>query len=664
MQITAILLGLLLPAFAYSAYLIAHNGAVERARHLEGAVDQARRIQATIDRELASQLLVVRVLAASAFVQSGNLEEFHRRAVDAKRIINADVVVKNNRGDHLINTRRPWGDPIKAALTEADRRALETGVPTISNLYTSSLFKERIVSLNVPTRLGSHGPGLVNIGLSPGLLRDLMQQMALPEEWVAAVIDGNDRVVARSRHHERFLGEQVTETLRTNTTRQEGVWLGTTLDGVAVVSTFARSQVAPGWRVVVGVPTAVFEAPVQRSLFSLVMVGFVILSGAIGVAGWYAERLAGALARVSGHAKQVGEGKVLEPSTSTIREIAEVEQALSLAATRLQDRTRALEENERRLRLTLEAGKMGTWDWNLSTGAVHLDEMGCRIWGVEPASGTRLVEFYFQLVDPLDIEMLKKILGQTIERNTPYRHEFRIRHSDGSVKWLAGRGVLIGDDQGRLTRMIGINFDITEMKLSEERTAGLLAELNHRVKNSLAVLDAIANRTMLDAPTPAAFFEAFSGRLGALAASHALLAESGWQGVDVGRLVESQTAPYAGSDKGRIRCSGPLVQLGSDLSLALAFVLHELATNAAKHGALSVPTGRLDVTWERIGANGDEALHLIWVERDGPPVVLPTRQGYGSRLISQSLSYAFKGEVTQSYAPEGLTTKIKVRLAP
>jgi len=662
-QIMAIMLGLLLPAFAYAGYLIAHHAATERSRYHSEAVEIARRTVAAIDRELSRQLLVLKVMALSPLLREGRIAEFYPEALAAKQLINAEIVVKNDEGHHLINTRRPWGEPMLASLTDADRRALASDAPTISDLYRSSLVRLPIVSVAVPARLGDLGKGLVNTGILPTSLVELLQQQGLPDVWTVAIVDGNDRIVARSQQHRRYFGELATQDLRANATGQDGVWIGTSMEGAPVLQAYARSQIAPSWRVAVSIPNAELEQPLQRSLISLVLVGFVTLGGAVMLAGWFGERLARSLSRLAEDARRLGEGSPLPPRPSPVLEVDAVGRALTQAAVDLKERTRALAENERRLRLTLEAGNMGAWDWDLSTDVVRLDEVGCRLWGVDPAKAPPLVTSYFELVDPLDIEALKATLGKTIERNQPYRHEFRIRLADGRARWLAGRGVLIGDDQGRLTRMIGVNFDVTESKLAEQRLADLLAELNHRVKNSLAVLDAIASRTMLDARTPEAFFEAFSGRLSALASSHALLAESGWLGVDVGRLVESQTAPYAGGEKGRIHCSGPLVQLGSDLSLALAFVLHELATNAAKHGALSVPTGQLDVSWERVGANGAEALQLIWAERDGPPVVQPTRQGYGSRLISESLGYTFKGEVTQRYAPEGLTTEIRVPLA-
>ena len=394
----------------------------------------------------------------------------------------------------------------------------------------------------------------------------------------------------------------------------------------------------------------------------MVLIGLATLTGALIIAGWYGERLARALGTLANHAKRVGEGEVLVPAVTSVREINEVEQTLSRASVDLSKRAKALQENEQRLRLALEAGKMHAWDWDLVGGLVHMDAGGLELWGAEPTPGALPIETFFSVVDSRDVAKLRNTLEGVIAAHKPYSHEFRIKPGNGAVRWLAGRGLVLGDIEGKPTRMIGVNFDVTATKDAEKRTALLIAELNHRVKNSLAVLQAIANRTMSDAPSPEAFVETFTGRLMALEVSHSLLSESGWQGTDLMHLIANQTGPYSGNSKERIRCNGPIVRLGSDLSLAFGFVLHELTANAAKYGALSVPEGRLEVTWDLIKRDEHETLEFSWIERGGPSVQAPTRKGFGSKLIDESLAYAFKGKVTRSFEPAGMTAHISVSL--
>jgi PAS domain S-box-containing protein len=202
--------------------------------------------------------------------------------------------------------------------------------------------------------------------------------------------------------------------------------------------------------------------------------------------------------------------------------------------------------------------------------------------------------------------------------------------------------------------------DISERKQAEAYRELLIDELNHRVKNVLATIQAMASHTMRDAPSLDAFRSAFSGRLAAIAAAHDTIFNSGQGAADLESLVTKQVGPYAGSDPARLQFSGPPVRLPAAHAHALALVLHELATNAAKHGALSLDTGRIVLDWTVSDDSSGARLDMTWRESGGPTAAAPTRRGFGSRLIESALSHSLGGSVEMAYECSGLSVRLEL----
>jgi PAS domain S-box-containing protein len=214
----------------------------------------------------------------------------------------------------------------------------------------------------------------------------------------------------------------------------------------------------------------------------------------------------------------------------------------------------------------------------------------------------------------------------------------------------------------RLGKVVGaskVGRDITQRKQAEKLQRVLIDELNHRVKNTLATVQAIAGQSLAHAKSPTAFVASFTGRVRALAGAHTLLTRSEMRGAEIMDLVREQ-ALLGDADDPRISCTGPLLMLEPQAALHLALVLHELATNARKYGALSVPQGRLAVSWE-MRRNGGQNLLLRWAESNGPMVRAPTARGFGSTLIEHTLR-GHGGEASLHYRPDGVTCDINLPL--
>jgi two-component sensor histidine kinase len=238
---------------------------------------------------------------------------------------------------------------------------------------------------------------------------------------------------------------------------------------------------------------------------------------------------------------------------------------------------------------------------------------------------------------------------------------------------LVSRGNVVASQGGLSARMAGVTFDITDAKRQEQKQSLLISELSHRVKNTLAVLQAIAFRSLRADDTAEAFVARFNGRLHALANAHSLLTDTDWDGTTLRELITQETSAAEWLDE-RVTLEGPDVLLKPEPALALALVFHELTTNAIKHGALAGATGHLDVTWDvqpfSEPAQGPATLSghkrqlsLTWRERCGTPISADRSRGFGSDLIERSLRHGLGGSVVRSFGSDGVTVQITLPLS-
>jgi two-component sensor histidine kinase/PAS domain-containing protein len=220
----------------------------------------------------------------------------------------------------------------------------------------------------------------------------------------------------------------------------------------------------------------------------------------------------------------------------------------------------------------------------------------------------------------------------------------------------------ICDKDGAVTGIFVAGYDVTEQKRSEAHRQLLIRELSHRVKNTLAIVQAIASRTLRADVAPEQARTDFNDRILALARAHDILTTERWHGAAVQSLVE-KALEHQTDSADRFRFGGPPVLLSARAVTTMTMALHELSTNAAKYGALSTAEGRIEVTWELVGPEGDQRLKFTWAEKNGPPVEPPKRKGFGSRLIEQSIAMEFEGSSHVDFRPDGLVCTIEAPLA-
>lgn len=303
--------------------------------------------------------------------------------------------------------------------------------------------------------------------------------------------------------------------------------------------------------------------------------------------------------------------------------------------------------------------------------SAELDEPGPRIEYVNPAftclTGYTVNEVIGRTPRILqgpdtDRDVLDR-MRTALSAGEPFQAETINYRKDGTtyvVEWLI---TPVREPDGRIVRWISAQRDVTQRRIAEDRQNMLVRELHHRVKNTLATVQAVLNASLRSSMGMAEFRQAFTGRIASLAKTHALITEDHTQVVPFEELLRTELQAYDEPGRSRVSLRGPSVPLASELAVPVGMALHELATNAIRHGALGDPNGRLEVIWSVELAPTGQVLHWTWNEHDGPPTALPTREGFGSQLLNRVLTLQVGAKVDVAFDPDGLRVTVALPLA-
>jgi PAS domain S-box-containing protein len=318
----------------------------------------------------------------------------------------------------------------------------------------------------------------------------------------------------------------------------------------------------------------------------------------------------------------------------------------------------ALKESEARLQEALTAGRVVAFTWDPQTGLTQLSANAPETLGFAANESRRPGEF-FARVHPDDRAGFAAQIRALSPANPSYSASFRFLRPEGHEVWLEETGKAEFDADGRYLRLKGLTRDISGRKRAEERMRQLVHELDHRVKNVLASVATVAQRTGDGSASMEEFLRSFDGRIQAMANAHALLSRSRWQGASLADLVHKELAPWTGT--GNTTVEGPEVLLAPAATQPMAIVLHELATNASKYGALTTPQGRISVRWSvRREGDAPSVLVLDWIESGGPAVAAPSQPGYGTGIIRNLIPYEIGGTVELALDATGVRCRVEL----
>jgi PAS domain S-box-containing protein len=645
-SIIAVPLLLLLGAMLYRSTVQEH----ERLERLIG--QELDELTAAIDRDIERRLAVLQTLATSPALASEDWSAFY---LQAKASLGRNyLVLVDATGRQLVNTYVPYGQApaftANPATVESMRRAMR---PFVSDLFTSLVTRSPVYNVSIPIA-GDRGLRYVmSLGLFPEDLLGLLRDQHLDAGWTTVVWDRTGTIMARSRDHATWLGKKVPGHWRTQPIGQAVE--DRSMEGERVLAVSGRMAQA-GWTVRVSFPAKVIDAQTHQLLWvwgAAVLLVTVLTAVTAYIFGATFTRPLGAAARA---AAAMGRGDPVEVSDTRIAEVNAVNRALREAAAELDSNRAALRQSELLLGTAADVAQFGAHQYDAVNDRVIRSPQIRRILGVGTGEDSGL-DAALAFIHPDDRNEIASRKREILASEQQYQLTYRIRRPDGEVRWVMDRGQVERDGAGKALRVVGVLVDITDLKVVEQRQRLLFDELNHRVKNTLAIVQSLAQQTRRSTPDPEQFTRAFGERIMSMSRAHDLLARTAWQGAPLQEVVSAVLAPFD-APAGRIAIGGDAVELPASITITFALLLNELATNAAKYGALSVDAGRIGISWTVAPAGDGLMVDLVWQERDGPRVVPPTRRGFGSRLLAAS-AQQIKGELNARFEPDGLRCQIR-----
>ena len=645
-------LAIVVPVLAYSAFLLHRYTHSVRAADERRALQIARALNADVDREITAIITTLETLATSDALAARDFRSFYAQAKEALRSRPWNVVLLDANRRQLVNTRLPWGvTPPISTVVEPDlvRIARATDKPYITDLFMGTVAKSWVFSVSVPVRPHKEIEYALVMSLEPKLLVDILKGESLPTGWLAAIADRKNVNMARTQLEDQYIGRTIpNESLSQYGGRSEGVITTTDFEGRRSLQAFHFSKLT-GWRVATWAPLTVVEGQLHEAWMLFFWSGAVLLSLSLLLAFGVGRLMARPIGELMRAGAAVGQSKPVSPIVSTLREADQLSLVLSNAAKELHARMGAqahlaaiVSSSPSAIVSLAPDGTIRTWN------AAAADLFG---YGDTEAIG--------QPIDILSPEGAREAFDDLYARvrtGETVQADIVRRRKDGRLIEVSVNIAPMFDDAGELVGISSISRDISERKARERHIEFLMRELAHRSKNLLAVVQAIAGQTARGSPSVEEFHAHFSRRIHAMALSQDLLLARNFKGAGITELVRAQLAPFADEQSPRVSCSGPELEIRSDAVQGITLVLHELATNAAKYGALSVPDGCVAIAWEvDRSAPGEPRFRMSWRESGGPPVTSPKRKGFGHAVIAQMVASALRAQVALDYAPEGVS---------
>lgn len=625
----------------------------EQIRQRIGQVLEA--LIADVDRDMDRRLAILEILSNSPLLSAEDWPAFHEQAKASLRG-KAYLVLVDAEGRQLVNTYVPYGEaPTLTGDPATLQRMRQTARPVVSDLFTSLVVKQPVYNISIPVLRGNEVRFVMSLGLMPEDLRALLQSQGLPARWSAAIWDSGGIIIARTHDQARMVGTAVPP--RLGAQPQGSVVRTTSMDGEEVLMAVGRGQWSD-WTIAVAFPAALVDAQLRESLWFWGATILMVAGLVIGLAFLFGRELTRPLAAATAAAGALGRGEPFVTRDSRVSEVNAVNDALRRAQHDLEHGSAALRESEEQLRTAADAAQFGPHEYDVARDRAIRSPQFLKILGAEPGDASATFEAGLAFVHPDDREATRQRKQQILSgRDDRYQLEYRVRRRDGQVRWVMDRGQVIRDVEGKASRVIGVVLDITDLKEAEQRQRLLFDELNHRVKNTLSIVQSLAQQTLRTRPEPADFAQAFTDRLSSLAQAHGLLTQDSWRGASLQDIVA--TALSAFIDEGRpIHIDGAAATVPASATITLSLMLHELATNAAKYGALSVAEGRLSVVWSVVDSGSSIAIDLQWQEENGPPVSPPKHRGFGSRLLAGS-AQQLDAQFELDYAAPGVHCRLR-----
>jgi PAS domain S-box-containing protein len=615
-------------------------------------MSKAGELSADVDREIVGEIERLHALAASGSLRQGDFAEFQRQAEASLALRQSgDITLVDRDMQELVNTRLSFGRRLpKTAVPESVETVLATGKPQVTGLFMGLVAKQLMYAIIVPVQIDGENRYALVRSPDQHALAPVVAANKLAPGRQAVVSDATHRIIVQSDQQGVLIGRKLPRAQRRRA-GADGEFEFIDSEGRPSVEAYAWSELT-GWKSAVWAPRAMLEAPVRTLWWTIVFMGGLALTLVVGLASWLGRIIARSVDDAARAAIALGEGVSLPLSGSPVAEVDTLMAELQRTAIKRRAAEDLVRQSESIFRAMFEVSSVGKIEVKPESGRfLRANAAMCKFVGYTEEE--LLARTVFDITHPDDRDHAYELLRRMIAGESAVSDlEKRCIRKDGNTVWARVTANVVRDGLGRPLRNIAVILDVTEHKEREEKVHLLMREVNHRAKNMLSVVDAIAHQTATKNPED--FIERFSERIQALSANQDLLVRNEWNGVEIENLVCAQLAHFADLIGSRIAVHGPKLRLRAAAAQAIGLALHELATNAGKYGALSTEKGRVDVLW---AIDGDTCA-VSWTERDGPPVSAPDRGGFGTIVMKTMTERSVNGAVQLDYPPSGLMWRL------
>ncbi|MBZ9673730.1 PAS domain-containing protein [Mesorhizobium sp. ES1-3] len=657
------LLGLIaaavIPVWLFAGYLLGQYALHERHRFEQDAVQTARQVSLVVEGELANLQTILDGLSKSAALANGDLQAFHHEALDLVQGTDRIIVLRDLGRNQLVNTEIGYGAALPSVepIAVADREKLNRSGVFLSDVFAKRSGEYRVaVAIRVPAPKGEDL--LLSLSVPTARIRDVLMP-AVPEGWIVGVGDRDGNYVARSKLHDEWSGKRGLPGYVEKIVGRSGSFTSRNFEGVTLLAGYYRSPYSD-WFYTANVPLSTAQAPLWRSLAAICGIGLLSLLVSVALGYVVGKRFTQAAAELATRAEALGHGRSVEPLSTSVTEFAAIAQAMV-------DAERAIAVRRYELEAVLETAPAAVWfTYDPKALQVIRNRFAAELMGL-PTDAHKsfgrpdLVIDTVAVKDGHVVSRQDRPLSRAMRGQLTDHEEFAYTLPSGVERFLLSSARPIRNPAGGIIGAVQISLDITDRKRGEEQLKLLTNELNHRVKNILAVVRSIASQTLRNATSLPEAGRTLSSRLVSLAKANDLLTQQNWSGADVKDLIATSVSSHARID--RFKISGESVWLPPNVALSAALAFHELATNALKYGALSNETGTVSIRWKLLGQKQHRWLNLEWRERGGPPVEPIERKGFGTQLLERVFASGTSGRVTLKFQKSGLVCTMRVNFA-
>lgn len=648
------LLGLIaavvLPVWLFAAYLF-----VDYARHEQSRLEQearwtARQMSLVVEGELASLQTLLDGLSKSPALAAQDWQAF---GSEARRVVQGTdqiITLRDFEGRDLASSqpgRMP--DLPERPLTAAEHEQLKLAGILVSNVYAAPGPNAYRIAVAKQVSGAKGVPLLLSISVPTERIR-LVMLPAVPDGWIIGVGDREGRYVARSKLHDQVTGRPGLPEYVSKIVGRSGSFHSRNFEGNTLLAGYYRSPYSE-WFYTANIPLADVQAPLWSSLAQIGATGLAALLISLALAYVVGRRITKATGDLAASADALGSGRAVQEVSTSVAEFASISKAMIAARHAISKRTRELET-------VLETVPAAVWfTYDPQAHQVIRNRFAAELMGL-PTEGRDLFGRPDQVIatlaykDGQPVSRENRPLSKAMRGENTSNEEFVYTLPTGGERYLLSSARPIRSPQGSIIGAVQISLDISERKRGEEQRQLLVNELNHRVKNTLAVVQAIAGQILRNATGLEQARTALSARLVSLAKAHDILTRQNWSGADLAEVIAASVGPHAPID--RFDFSGDKIWLPPNTALSFALAFHELTTNAIKHGALSNTKGSVSISW-RIEKHreGISILELEWREQGGPPVA-PGKAGFGAQLLQRVFGGEKSGGVELIYERTGV----------